>query len=100
MDYTFAGNAMPKRAEYDGVCRLCARDGVRGGGLVRDSVLLVFFRGFQLNSSLPCQKSIPPVAAAILRRTAVWQPVSVRDRPWQHDSTSPTHRANVRTQFL
>ena len=29
MDFTFAGNAMPKRAEYDGVCRLCARDGVR-----------------------------------------------------------------------
>ena len=29
MDHTFAGNAMPKRAEYDGVRRLCARDGVR-----------------------------------------------------------------------
>ena len=31
MDHTFAGNAMPKRAEFDGVCRLCARDGVRDG---------------------------------------------------------------------
>ena len=31
MDYTFAGNATPKRSEYDGVGRLCARDGVRNG---------------------------------------------------------------------
>ena len=31
MDYTLAGNATPKRAECDGVCRLCACDGVRDG---------------------------------------------------------------------
>ena len=31
MDCTFASNAMPKRAGYDGVCRLCAREGLRDG---------------------------------------------------------------------
>ena len=35
MDYTFAGNAMPKRAEYDGVRRLCARNGVPATGRTR-----------------------------------------------------------------
>ena len=31
MNYTFAGNALPKKAEYDNVCRLCARVGVQDG---------------------------------------------------------------------
>ena len=31
MDHTIACIAMPKRSEYDGVCRLCPRDGVRDG---------------------------------------------------------------------
>ena len=31
MDFTFAGNAMPKKAEYVDVFRLCARVGVRDG---------------------------------------------------------------------
>ena len=31
MDYTSSGNALPKKSEYDRVCRLCARYGVREG---------------------------------------------------------------------
>ena len=29
MNYTFAGNALPRKAEHDNVCRLCARVGVK-----------------------------------------------------------------------
>ena len=32
MNYTFAGNTFPKKAEYDTVCRLCARVGVQDDG--------------------------------------------------------------------
>ena len=83
MDYTFAGNAMPKRAEYDGVCRLCAltvcvRERTRPRRCPPRPRLRV---PPELKSAL-LPKSIPSVAAAILR-------VSVRDRPWQCESTSP-----------
>ena len=85
MDNAFAGNAVSKRSEYDGVCRLCARDGVR------DGVLLVLVLRFWLN---------PPVAAAALRSgprppDRVWKPVPVRDRPWQNDSASQFTSAGV-----
>ena len=56
MDYTSAGNALPKKSEYDRVCRFCARDGVREG---------------EDNSSLPLPKSVPPVAAANVRGARV-----------------------------
>ena len=32
INYTFAGNTFPKKAEYDTVCRLCARVGVQDDG--------------------------------------------------------------------
>ena len=32
LDYSFAGKVMPRSPGSDGVCRLCARDGVRDGG--------------------------------------------------------------------
>ena len=32
MNYTFAGNTFPKKADYDTVCRLCARVGVQDDG--------------------------------------------------------------------
>ena len=32
LDYSSMGKAMPRNSEYDCVCRLCAREGVRDGG--------------------------------------------------------------------
>ena len=32
LDFSFLGKAMPRNSEYDCVCRLCAREGVRDGG--------------------------------------------------------------------
>ena len=32
LDYIFTSTVIPRSSGYDGVCRLCARDGVRDGG--------------------------------------------------------------------
>ena len=54
MDFPFTGIAMPKKFEYDGVCRLCARDGVRDGEDSSATVSSSSSSRFQLNlSSLP-----------------------------------------------
>ena len=39
MDYTSAGIVVPKKSEYDGACRLCAREGLRDGEDLSATVL-------------------------------------------------------------
>ena len=86
MDYTFAGNAAPKRSEYDEVCRFCARDGVRDG---EDSSATVSSSsssaGFWLN---------PP---SLLRVSHLWpQPRCGQDRVRRTASGSPCRSASDR----
>ena len=83
VNYTFAGNAMPRKAEYDNVGRLCARVGVQDNE--DSSATVSSSSSSEVTLTLEvcrCKKHFPPTIAAALQSCPgrVWTPELVRDQ--------------------